>query len=385
MKILFISRAYPPVVGGIEMQNYGIANALGKLTETKIIANKKGKKFLPLFLPWLTLKLLFIIPSYDAIIFGDGVLSPVGALFKLFYRKQKYFCVIHGLDITYAQKNSLMGKIYKFINIPSEKKMDKLIMVGNETINEAVKIGIPREKCVFIPNGLNADEVCENHSRAELEKLLGQNLEGKKIIFRGGRFVKHKGVDWFVRSVMPKLPENYILVAAGGVVAKKTAGDANDFENVKKTVEELNLSKRVILLANLPRSDMKILFSTCDIYISPNIKVAGSMEGFGITAIEAGACGKVVLASNIEGLKDAIIDGQNGFLVESENPEAWVIKINEVLSDSFDRKNFGEKASQFVNENYSWGKISKRYLEEINKEVSKSKIQMSNQAPNPNT
>jgi phosphatidylinositol alpha-1,6-mannosyltransferase len=370
MKILFISRAYPPVVGGIEMQNYGIASALGKLTDTKIIANKKGKKFLPLFLPWLTLKLFFLIPSYDAIVFGDGVLSPIGAFLKFFYRKQKYFCIIHGLDITYARKNSLLGKIYKSVNIPSEKKMDKLIMVGNETINEAVKIGIPEEKCVFIPNGLDADEVCENHSRTDLEKLLGRNLNGKKIIFRGGRFVKHKGVDWFVRNVMPKLPENYILVAAGGVVAKKTAGDANDFENVKKTVQELNFSDRVILLANLPRPDIKILFSTCDIYISPNIKVDGSMEGFGITAIEAGACGKVVLASNLEGLKDAIIDGQNGFLVEYGQPEDWVNKINEVLSDSFPKKEFGEKAAKFVSENYSWDKISKKYLEEIKKTIS---------------
>ena len=133
MKILFISRAYPPVVGGIEMQNYGIAKALGKLTETKIIANKKGKKFLPLFLPWLTLKLFFLIPSYDAIVFGDGVLSPIGAVMKFFYRKQKYFCIVHGLDITYASKNSFFGKIYKFVNIPSEKKMDKLINEGTKS------------------------------------------------------------------------------------------------------------------------------------------------------------------------------------------------------------------------------------------------------------
>jgi len=316
------------------------------------------------------IEIIFLIPSYDAIVFGDGVLSPIGAVMKFFYRKQKYFCIVHGLDITYASKNSFFGKIYKFVNIPSEKKMDKLIMVGNETINEAVKIGIPKDKCVFIPNGLDANEVCENHSRPDLEKLLGRNLEGKKIIFRGGRFVKHKGVDWFVRNVMPRLSENYILVVAGGMVAKKTTGDTNDYENIEKAVQDLNLSKRVILLTNLQRPDMKILFSTCDLYVSPNIKVAGSMEGFGITAIEAGACGKVVLASNLEGLKDAIIDGQNGFLVESENAEAWINKINETLSDNFSRKEFGEKARQFIIENYSWDKISQKYLEEIKKTIS---------------
>ncbi len=47
--ILFISRAYPPIIGGIENQNYGIAKSLSKIAPVKIIANKRGKKFLPFF------------------------------------------------------------------------------------------------------------------------------------------------------------------------------------------------------------------------------------------------------------------------------------------------------------------------------------------------
>ena len=62
-----------------------------------------------------------------------------------------------------------------------------------------------------------------------------------------------------------------------------------------------------------------ILFNTCDVFVQPNIKVAGDMEGFGISVIEAASCEIPVIASNIEGLKDAIKDGQNGFLVESGN------------------------------------------------------------------
>ena len=94
------------------------------------------------------------------------------------------------------------------------------------------------------------------------------------------------------------------------------------------------------------------------------------MEGFGITAIEAAACGRVVLASNLEGLKDAINDGQNGFLLEPGNAEIWTEKIKEVLlNDSF-RKEFGEKAKQYTVEHYSWDKIAQRYLE-VMKSVNK--------------
>jgi len=91
------------------------------------------------------------------------------------------------------------------------------------------------------------------------------------------------------------------------------------------------------------------------------------MEGFGISVIEAASCQLPVIAANLEGLKDAIKNGGNGFLVESGNASAWVEKINEVLADDNFRREFGQKARQYVIENYSWGKISRRYLEEIEK------------------
>ena len=86
----------------------------------------------------------------------------------------------------------------------------------------------------------------------------------------------------------------------------------------------------------------------------------GDMEGFGISVIEAAFCGIPVLASDLEGLKDAIKDGEDGFLLESENAEAWVKKINELLADEKYRKEFGQKARQFIIDNYSWEIISKR-------------------------
>ncbi|MFA6047673.1 MAG: glycosyltransferase family 4 protein [Parcubacteria group bacterium] len=366
-KILFISRAYPPVLGGIENQNYGIAQALTKITTTKIIANKRGKRFLPVFLPWLMFKGFFIVPRYDVVLVGDGVLTPICRLWKFFYNRKKYISIVHGLDITFAYKKSLFGKIYREVNIPALKKMDKLFMVGNESIEQAVKIGIPREQCVFIPNGLILERTHTDATKKDLEKVLGIDLEGKKVIFRAGRFTPHKGTEWFIKNIMSKLQENYILVCAGGM--PNSAGDENYFPKCEKAVMDLGLEKRVKLLPNLPQSEMNIIFNTCDLSVSPNIKVPGSMEGFGITAIESAVCKRVILASGIEGLKDAIKDGENGFLLPWGDADAWVKKINEVLADDEFRKSFGEKARQYVLDNFTWDKISKKYLEEIEKTI----------------
>lgn len=367
MKILFISHTYPPILGGIESQNYNLAKTLGRMAKVKIIANRRGKSWLPFFIPFTFLKAFFLMTRYDACLLGSGVLAPLGALLKFFHTKKKFFCVIHGLDITYAGKKGFLSKIYGGVNIPSLKKMTKLFAVGNATIEEAVSAGIDKNQCIFIPNGVSPDEdLKEFHTRKELSALYGKNVSDKKVILRLGRFVPHKGTHWFIENVMPKLDDNIVMIAAGNRVKAGTVGDQDNFLDCERAIIDNHLQDRVRLLPSLPWKDIKILLNTVDVVVSPNIKVAGSMEGFGINVIEAGACERVVLASNLEGLSDAIHNGKNGILVEAENIDQWVKKIKAVLEqgDAFIEA-FGKKIGSYVRENFSWEKIGKKYLEEM--------------------
>lgn len=352
IRILFISHAYPPTVGGVETQNYELSTWLSKIADVKIIANGRGKKFLPIFMPYALFKSIFLLPRYDVIILGNALLSHMGWILKIIYRKP-VIAVVHGLDLTF--KNWLYQTFWVGFFI---KKMDKLIAVGNETIRVAQEKGIESEKLVFIPNGVDLGKYGGNFSRVDLEKLLNEKLENKKVILTSGRLAKRKGAAWFIKNVMPKLPENVLYVVAG---------DGADKENVFSAISEKNLSSRVKALGYVTDQVRDMLFHTCDIFVQPNIKISGDMEGFGISVIEAAYSAIPVVAANLEGLKDAIKDGQNGFLVESGNPEAWSAKLNEILAKDNFRFEFGEKAREYVVENYSWEKISKRYLQEIKK------------------
>ena len=86
------------------------------------------------------------------------------------------------------------------------------------------------------------------------------------------------------------------------------------------------------------------------------------MEGFGIAVIEAAACGRPVIASRLEGLKDAIIEGENGLLVEPEDIDAWVRTITKLLEDTAAREALGKKAALYTKEHYHWETISKQYI-----------------------
>lgn len=365
LRILFISRAYPPIFGGIENQNYGIAQALSRITPTTIIANKHGKRALAWFLPYALIKMLFLLPRHDIVLFGDGVLAPLCRMGKIFYPHKKFASIIHGLDITYARKQSLMGKIYRRINIPALRACDKLIAVGMHTINEAVRFEIDRDKCVFIPNGIDPEEHFEPHTRDELARLLNKDLADKKVILRMGRFVPHKGVAWFIDNVMPHLPQNIIFVAMGGAVSNTTMGDHNVLPLAQEMIAKHHLQDRVILLTNRSEHEKKILFNTVDLVVSPNIDIPGSMEGFGINAIETAVCERTVLVSNFQGLKDAIHDGKNGFLIEHENDALWQKKVCDLLSDHFDRRSFGIQARKYTITHFSWPHIAQKYYEAL--------------------
>lgn len=366
MRILFLSHSYPPILGGIENQNYDLSQHLSKISDTTIIANKKGKKALLLFLVFSFVRSFFVMSKNDVCLCGSGILAPLAMILKFFHPRKHFYCVVHGLDITYATKKGILPFIYRIVNIPSLKSLDKLFMVGNATIEEAVRQGIDRKKCVFIPNGVDPKKLLGSYSRKDLQKLLQKNVSNKKVILRLGRFVPHKGTSWFINNIVPLLPEDIVFVAAGNRVSKNTAGDKDDFPVCQRAVEKNNLQDKVVLLPSIEWESVRTLLNTVDLVVSPNIKIAGAMEGFGINVIEAGICGRVVIASKLEGIADAIADGKNGIFTESENVEAWNRKILAVLDAGEEfSKQFGKRATDYVRENYSWNNIAQKYLEEM--------------------
>lgn len=354
IKILFISRAFPPIIGGIENMNYELSKWLPKYSETKTIANTFGKIALPFFIPLMFLRLLFITKRYDVILLGDGLLVILAWWIKIFFPNKKIICITHGLDVTY--NHPLYQILWTSYFFP---RCDKFISVGNQTVKELVKREIPKEKCVFIPNGITPENFINfEATKDDLLLIIGEEYRNSKFILTSGRLAKRKGVAWFIRNVLPNMPDDVIYVIAG---------DGPDRKNIEKAIDETNQFTKVILLGRVTQEELLTLWHTSDIFVQPNIKVDGDMEGFGISVIEAAVCKIPVVVSSLEGLKDAIKDGENGFIISNENPDEWSRKVLKVLNEDFDKVAFGKKASDYIIKNNSWEHISQEYVYEISK------------------
>lgn len=361
MNILFISRAYPPVVGGIENHNEALAEWLGRQPNTNVtlIVNRFGKKFLPFFLPYAIMKSLLLARRHDVILLGDGVLSVVGWKLKFFFRKKPMISVVHGLDITYPF--FLYQLLWVRVFLP---KLDRLIAVGNETIRAGAARGILLSHFVFVPNGIDPNAHWnENFTRKDLEGIIGESAEGKFFLLTSGRLARRKGVAWFIREVLPTLPRETRYIVAG---------DGNDKANIVRAIEETHAYSQVKILGYVSDRARDILMNTCDIFVQPNIRIANDMEGFGISVLEAASCGIPVVVSNLEGLKDAVADGKNGFLAEPERPESWKMILESLLNDEKKRKSFGQSARGYTAEHFNWNTIAACYRGILQEEIEKS-------------
>ncbi len=357
MNILFISRAYPPVQGGIENQNYALSVWLKRLASVTTIANHHGKKMLPLFLPYATIRALCTAYRYDVILLGDGVLALAGTLIKLLYPKKPVVAIIHGLDILYESAAYQALWVRHFI--PS---LDKLIAVSEETRAAALAKRIPENKVTVIRNGVDTEAFQGTYAREDLERLLGENLGGKQVLLTTGRLAKRKGAAWFIQKVLPHLPKTVIYILAG-------AGSEEDA--IRDAIKKTGADDQVRMLGRVSDADRNLLLNTADIFIQPNIRVQGDMEGFGMAVIEATACRRPVIASNLEGLKDAICHNESGILVEPENAEAFENAILSLMENADERHALGERALRYTEAHYHWNIIARLYIETLNNLIKK--------------
>ncbi len=330
------------MVGGMENVSFALGNELSQKCNTFFITWGKSQIFLPLFLPLFLIKSLYYVSfkQIDHIYIGDALLAPLGLILKL-YSGIKTSITIHGLDIIFDFPG------YQFIIPFSVSKLDNIICVSHKTMAECVKRGIPDSKCKVIPWGIYPNEWVEKVSKTSLTRILGINLLSKKILVTVGRLVKRKGVYWFIDNIFPELPENMIYIIVG---------EGPERNQIESLIFKKELQNRVLLLGKINKKNLRVIYNSADLFIMPNIQVNGTIEGFGMVAIEASSTGLPVIANNIDGISDAIKNNLTGILVPPNSNKSMIQAINTCkLKRSQVRKT--------TMQNYSWQKVARQYYD----------------------
>jgi len=351
--ILFITRKYPPSIGGMQKLSYQLTTEIGKLTEAFIISWGRSQVWLPFFLPYALLKAMVIIlrKKIELVHLGDPVLSPLGVILKSVFRLPMVVNV-HGLDITFP------NRFYQFVVPKCLRQMDKLICISAQTREECLKWGIPAKQCTVIPIGIEVNDYHPTlEERRRVEALIGKSTDDTKILLTVGRLVKRKGVAPFIAQMLPQ------IIQAHPDVHYLVVGEGPERSSIEAQVRASGLGDKVSVLGRVDSRTLRTIYHLSDIFVMPNIPVKDDFEGFGVVALEACAAGLCVVASKLEGIQDAVIHGQNGFLIPPDDIDGYVETILNLLEDEQERKRCGNRARDFVLRNYNWEEVLHQYLE----------------------
>lgn len=358
MRILFITRKFPPSVGGMELFAKDLSSELSKKAELTLVKwGGSGKLKAVLFaVPYLTLISGWKLATgkIDVIHVQDGLLAPSGYLLSRLFRRP-FTVVIHGLDITYQ------NPVFKTFVPWTVGRADKVFCISQPTAEEAIARGVHADKIRVITLAVQ-DKLFGEATRAGLIESLKLD-PASQILLTVGRLEKRKGVSWFVESVLPELVKKYPRLIY------LIAGDGKDRAGVELSVKKAAMAEYVRILGRVDDNLLTAAYNGADVFVMPNIVVPGDVEGFGLVVLEASLCELPIVASALQGIKDAITDAKNGMLVNTRDAEGFIGQISTFLADSKNAKKFGHASREFTLKNYNWDVIAQKYVDEYAKVI----------------
>ena len=210
-------------------------------------------------------------------------------------------------------------------------------------ISEAVKSmfsGKAKNKIRVVYNGTDIKKYECNHSGERIRKEFCIKPE-EKLVGIIGRIAHWKGQKEFLyaaRGISEKIPDTRFLIVGDG------SGDRKYLDEVKELPQKIGLQEKVIFTGF--RNDVNEILAAMDIVVHASTLP----EPFGLTIIEAMACGKPIVATNGGGVPEIIIDGVTGVLVPMKDPAALEKGIIEMLTDPEKRKKLGSAGRKRVEE-----------------------------------
>lgn len=315
--------------------------------EIKIVDFSKSAKSKPDgdFRKLIYLKSIFelrkIIKSFQPDIIHAHYASSYGVIGALSNFKP-LLVSIWGNDVYDFPKKSLIHKkAFQFVL----KRAERIYSTSNIMAEETRKY--TNKNIKTIPFGIDT----EIFKPIETNKLFDSDTivlgAVKSLSFKYGNDSVIKAFK-IVREKFPDLNLKLLLV-----------GDGVLRNEMEKLVNQLKLNDEVKFIGHVPHSQIVKYHNMIDIHIYPSL-----WESFGVSNLEAAACEKVQIASNIGGFAEILNDGIDAFLVNPNSPEAIAEKIILLLKDGNLRIKMGKKARENVIKNFNWNDNVNLMIEE---------------------
>ena len=357
-RVLHVGKFYPPVAGGMERVVETLCRASAGLVQSDVLVMNTGGDTIEETVDGVhvtrvgtvaTAGSVAIAPAFasrlrradaDLIILHEP--NPWALLSFAVARPKPPLVIWYHSDVV---RHPLQYKLfYAPVARPAYRRALRFIVSSPALADHAAALAPYRDRIRVIPFGIDPREWAPDPAKRDRVAQLAREL-GPFVLF-AGRHVSYKGVDVLLRA----LRESSVMAVIAGDGPRRAAWEAQALA--------LGLGDRVRFTGDVPDAELRALVHACEALVLPSVTRA---EAFGYVQIEAMACGKPVISTDVpSGVSWVNQHEQTGLIVPAGNPEALRAAIERMMGDAALRQRMGRAGRERVDAEFTMTRLRER-------------------------
>lgn len=215
--------------------------------------------------------------------------------------------------------------------------------------------GVPATQVSVVPNGVDYRRFSEVSSRRIADVRESYDIRDGPVLLFVGTVMPRKGVDDLVRA-MGALVNDSDFEDLQVVIAGEDDLDGEYTATVRELAREAGVDDAVTFAGFVPDDDLPALYALADVFVLPSRE-----EGFGMAVLEAMAAGTPVVATDVGGVSRVVTEGEQGYLVQPNDPDGIVMYVKKILTLNDEVGQFEVRTRDRARE-YTWPEIASRFV-----------------------
>ena len=222
------------------------------------------------------------------------------------------------------------------------RAVDQVVAQSQDELRELVRMGVPRARLVLVPGGVD-DDLFQPDGPAQ------PRTQRRRVLSVGGLTAREGHHD--VVAALRLVPDAECVVV-GGPPREGLDADPGARE-LRALADRYDIGDRLRLVGRVPRTEMPLWYRSADLLVA-----APWYEPFGLSPIEAMACGVPVVGSAVGGIAETVVEGLTGDLVPPRDPRALGAAIRRLLGDPVRHLAYATAAIDRARQVYSWKRVA---------------------------
>jgi rhamnosyl/mannosyltransferase len=359
LRTLHVGKFYPPYMGGMETHLQALCENLQSIVNVQVIVANNCRRSTEDLVHGIKVtragtlfnlsaapvcpQMVSVIRRSDADIVHLHLPNPMAVLAYLASRHRGKLVITYHSDVV---RQKFLGRAFQPILYRLLKRCSAIIATSpNYAATSQVLIDF-RDRCHVIPYGISLEQF-QQPDRTTVEQIRRQY--GERLVLSVGRLVYYKGFEYLIRA-MTKVQGRLLII-----------GDGPLRNSLEALARECNIADRVVFLGEVQNEDTIPYYHAADLFALASV---ARSEAFGIVQLEAMACGKPVINTQLDsGVPFVSLDGISGLTVAPTDSEALAVAINKLLDNAELRAQYGEAARRRVYEEFSLDVMTRRMLQ----------------------